>query len=44
LKEEKSIKLHATNKRKYRPNDDVEIELSIKNIPKIVVKIYELNL
>jgi hypothetical protein len=44
LKDKKEITLSSYNKKKYRAQEAVELEVSIKNVKTIQVKVYELNL
>ena len=44
LKEKKYITILANNTRKYRPEDPVTLNLQIKNVNRISVNIYEINL
>lgn len=44
MKDRKEIKLHSTNSKKFSVEDDVVLDVSIKNIKRINIKVYQLNL
>ncbi len=43
LKERVDIEFPATNAQHFAPGDDVAFDVQVKNTPKLIVKIYELN-
>ena len=43
LKERVDVDFAATNPQFRAPADDVSIELFVKNVPKLIVKVYEIN-
>lgn len=43
LKDRVDIEFPATNAQFFQPGDDVQFEVVVKNTPKLLVKIYELN-
>lgn len=44
MKDRKEIKLHSTNAKKFGVQDDVILDVSIKNVKRINIKVYVLNL
>jgi len=43
LKERVDIEFPATNKPQFVPGDDIQFDVTVKNTPKLIVKIFELN-
>ncbi len=43
LKERVDIEFPTTNAPQFSPGDDVQFEVTVKNTPKLIVKIFELN-
>ncbi|MFZ4766665.1 MAG: hypothetical protein ACOYMN_17065, partial [Roseimicrobium sp.] len=43
LKERVDIEFPATNAPFFQPGDDVQFDVVVKNTPKLIVKIFELN-
>lgn len=43
LKERVDIEFPATNKPQFLPGDDIQFDVTVKNTPKLIVKIFELN-
>ena len=43
LKERVDIDFPATNKPAFQPGDDIRFDVELKNTPKLIVKIFELN-
>jgi hypothetical protein len=44
MKDRKEIRLLPSNPKKYRVEDDVKLDISIKNVKKVHIKVYVLNL
>ncbi|WP_395747792.1 autotransporter-associated beta strand repeat-containing protein [Prosthecobacter sp.] len=43
LKERVDIEFPATNAPEFKPGDDIQFDVTVKNTPKLIVKIFELN-
>ena len=43
LKERVDIEFPATNAPQFAPGDDIQFDVTVKNTPKLIVKIFELN-
>ncbi len=43
LKERVDIEFPATNAPQFAPGDDIQFDVTVKNMPKLIVKIFELN-
>ena len=43
LKERVDIEFPATNAPQFTPGDDIQFDVTVKNTPKLIVKIFELN-
>lgn len=43
LKDRVDIEFPATNKPQFSPGDDIQFDVTVKNTPKLIVKIFELN-
>ncbi len=43
LKERVDIEFPATNAPQFTPRDDIQFDVTVKNTPKLIVKIFELN-
>lgn len=44
MKDKKQIRILASNPKKFKVQDDVKLDVSIKNVKTINIKVYELNL
>ncbi len=44
MKDKKEIRILDSNPKKYKINDDVVLDVDIKNVKGINIKVYELNL
>lgn len=44
MKDRREIRLLPSNPKKYKVEDDVVLDVSIKNVKKISIKVYVLNL
>lgn len=44
LRNKREIKLKDSNKKIYAINDPVALQVSLKNVSKIEIKVYEINL
>lgn len=43
LKDRVDIEFPATNAQQFSPGDDIQFDVTVKNTPKLIVKIFELN-